>query len=312
MIIEVDTAVADESLLRRMYEIRRACQLAANPDEPIEDAATGVSLLRRPRMGGGHRYLVAGDPAVGFASVDLPPDVTTAFVRVYVEPGRRRQGTGGALFDAAVAHARSAGRTVLTGMYGDDDGAAFAAARGARVGQTVVRSLLRLPASGEPVPVPGHRAVTWLGPVSDELLESYTAARNAIHDAPTDAGVQWPHVTAQAVREQEETVARRGVELRVTAILDAAGAVVAFTQVLVPATGDVAFTEETAVVPASRRRGLARWVKAESLRLLAADRPEMASVGTTNAAVNTGMLAVNRALGFRPVGTWTTVVYDVA
>ncbi|GAA2386032.1 hypothetical protein Cme02nite_66920 [Catellatospora methionotrophica] len=312
MIIEVDTTTADASLLLRLYEIRKACNAAANPDEPIEDAATGVSLLRRPRMGGSHHYLVAGDPIVGFSSVDLPPDIATAFVRVYVAPGHRRQGTGGALLDAAVAHARAAGRTVLTGLYGDDAGAAFVAARGGRAGQTAIRSLLRLPAVGEPVPVPGFRAVTWIGPVDDALLASYAQARNAVHDAPSDAGVQWPHANARSVREEEETVARRGVQLRVTAILDRAAAVVAYTQVLVPATGEVAFTEETAVVPAFRRRGLARWVKLESLRLLAAERPEVASVGTTNAAVNTGMLAVNRALGFRPVGTWTSAVLDLS
>jgi mycothiol synthase len=56
---------------------------------------------------------------------------------------------------------------------------------------------------------------------------------------------------------------------------------------------------------------VARLVKTESLRLLAADRPGVTRVVTTNAATNAPMLAVNRRLGFVPVTVWTGTLLSV-
>ncbi|MEV4417090.1 GNAT family N-acetyltransferase [Catellatospora sp. NPDC049609] len=313
MIVEIDPTSADEALLLRMHDIRRAGHLLANPDDPIEDDATGVGMLRVPRFPGRQWCAVAGDPVVGWAALDLRPDNGAGFVRVHVDPGHRRRGIGRALFAAALDRARAADRTVLTAVYGDAAGAAFAAAHGARTGQSVIRSLLRLPVAADPAPVPGYRAVTWVGPTPDGLLESYAETRNAIRDAPIENGVEWPRWTPESVRAQEDVAARRSVEMRVTAIVDGGGAVVAYTQMVVPsAPSEGAGTDATTVLAAHRRRGLATWVKVESLHRLAADRPDVAWVNTANAAANTGMLAVNRALGFRPVGTWTSAVYDLA
>ena len=72
------------------------------------------------------------------------------------------------------------------------------------------------------------------------------------------------------------------------------------------AQGAVASTEDTATVAARRGRGLAGWVKAESLRRLRADRPDVRHVTTTNAAGNEPILALNRRLGFERVAVATT------
>ena len=95
------------------------------------------------------------------------------------------------------------------------------------------------------------------------------AARNAINDSPqsnADENYLW---TVGMVRGEEAMLAQRGRELRVTVTLDARGEVAAFTELrLSPLPGTVASTEDTATVAPHRGRGLATWVKTESLRRL--------------------------------------------
>jgi GNAT superfamily N-acetyltransferase len=57
----------------------------------------------------------------------------------------------------------------------------------------------------------------------------------------------------------------------------------------------------TAVDPTHRNKGLGRWLKAAMLQRLLDERPEVANVDTWNAGSNEPMLAINVALGFRPV-----------
>jgi GNAT superfamily N-acetyltransferase len=143
------------------------------------------------------------------------------------------------------------------------------------------------------------------------LLDSYADARSAINDAP--GFDQDPAVWTPAfVRDLETAVARRDREIRVTVTLDERDEVVAFTELRVSRTpGAVAGTEDTAVVPEHRRRGLARWVKLESLLELQRDRPDVHLVTTSNAEENGAMLELNRSLGFAPVAVHTTSVLQV-
>jgi hypothetical protein len=157
-----------------------------------------------------------------------------------------------------------------------------------------------LPAAPPPARYP---QLSWIGPVTHHQLDSYATAPDAIRDAPASDGVTLDEWTPSMVRATEESVAAAGRQLRVTAALDGAGSVVAFTVIRVsPEPGTTASTDDTAVVRAHRGRGLAARVKVESLRLLVADRPDVALVTTTNAADNGPMLAVNRKLGFTVTG----------
>ncbi|MBV1854753.1 GNAT family N-acetyltransferase [Catellatospora tritici] len=313
MVIEVDTERADEALLRHMYEIRRVCHRAVAPQEEPPDQAWGVASMRVTPPGEQRWHGVVGDPVVAFAGLYLPPGVPTGFLRICVLPEHRRRGYGSALLNTALDRARAAGRTHITGVYGDPAAAGFTAATGAERGHSVIACRLDLPAHLPPVPVPGYRAVSWTGATPADLLDSYARARNAIADAPTDSGGrlhdEW---TPERVRDEEAAVAERGQQLRVTAIVADSGEIAALTQLVVPPPPQkIVSTEDTAVVAAHRRRGLATWVKAESLALLVADRPDLEVVKTSNAGSNTGMLAVNRALGFTVTSTWTSVVYHL-
>ena len=78
------------------------------------------------------------------------------------------------------------------------------------------------------------------------------------------------------------------------------------TGYLRPTRPDTLVVWQVAVDHSHRGRGLARWVKAESLRLLAQDRPDVALVSTCNAEENAAIRRVNERLGFVPVATHTT------
>ena len=68
----------------------------------------------------------------------------------------------------------------------------------------------------------------------------------------------------------------------------------------------VAFTDDTGTVAEHRGHGLAKAVKAESLRLLRRDHPGITLVTTSNAEENTVMRGLNESVGFRPVAVETT------
>lgn len=59
---------------------------------------------------------------------------------------------------------------------------------------------------------------------------------------------------------------------------------------------------DTAVLPEHRRRGLARWIKAEQTLRLQERLPYVRTVTTTVNQQNLPMVAVNRAVGYRTVG----------
>jgi predicted GNAT family acetyltransferase len=69
-----------------------------------------------------------------------------------------------------------------------------------------------------------------------------------------------------------------------------------------------ASTDDTGTVSPWRRRGLARAVKLESLRLLREQRPDVEAVATLNAEDNVAMRAINTRIGFVPTVTLMTTV----
>ena len=130
-------------------------------------------------------------------------------------------------------------------------------------------------------------------------------------DAPVPDGQVATTWTVEEVRDLEQTAARRGREVRVTTALNAAGDVVAFTDLRVSAPPEFdAATDDTGTLRAWRGRGLALSVKLESLRRLRDDRPDVQSVWTTNAEHNAAMRHINERIGFVPTVTLTSTVLE--
>jgi RimJ/RimL family protein N-acetyltransferase len=164
----------------------------------------------------------------------------------------------------------------------------------------------------EPSAPDGFRLLlTWLGRVPDEHLDAYVRARAAMDDAPDPEGMDFPTATAEKVRASEESLARRGREMRLTVAMAADGEIAAFTELRVSRGSTLGFTDDTGTVATERGKGVARAVKLESLRRLRDDHPEIEVVTTRNAEENAVMRHLNESIGFRPTLVETVAALDV-
>lgn len=307
--IQLDPATMSDAELAEIYAMRVAAKLELAPDEPARTVSELIARTRNhPEMERTYEYVLEG----GYARLVRYAGKTNCEVEVVVDPRFRRRGLGTRLLACLVAKAREIGCTMMSGPFAGEGGAAFAASAGARADNGWIISTLALPTVVEPVPVPGYSVRSWQSAVPDELVESFARAANAINDAPHAEGAEPWQFTPDLVRDIEASLRDRGIQLRTTVALDENGEVVGSTDISVgPEPGAVARTRNTVVVAAHRRAGLARWMKVESLVALMADRPDARLLVTSNNPTNTGMLAVNRAVGFKAVSTWTNAVLDL-
>jgi GNAT superfamily N-acetyltransferase len=310
LVVPLHPAEAGDEVLAQVWELNR---LLAAPGEPVRSRADLVRSLRGGPSAARRWYWLAG--ADGYTSLLVKDGSTTGFLTEFiVAPGARRQGIGRALVSAAADQARAVGCKHLVGGYLDADVAGFVRAVGARnTTDRVRRSVLRLPLTTPPVPaVRGYRVVSWTGAAPEELLVSYAEARNAINDAPHDESIDDERYTPEMIRAMESVVERRDTELRVTVAVSGGGQVAGFTDLRAPREpGASAFTDDTAVMAAHRRRGLAMWIKDACLRRLSAERPDVGAVVTDNDVTNGPMLAVNDRLGFVATAVRTGAVLDL-
>jgi GNAT superfamily N-acetyltransferase len=294
---EIEARTAPDEVLLRFHEVEHACHVEADPAEPERSPDEVVAFHRfQPTTHTSCHWVADG----GTASLYVHGP-TAAFVRLLVEPERRRRGTGTALADAVVARCRELDVKALHGHHSTPAGAAFARGRGAVDGQRIVHSLLRLAEAELPEPrVPaGWRLETWLGRVPDERLPAYVVARAAMDDAPAPEEMDFPTWTAEQVRASEESLARRNREMRLTVALNGDGTIGSFTELRVSRGATHGLTDDTGTAAAHRGIGLARAVKLESLRRLRDDHPELEVVTTDNAEENAAMRRINESVGFR-------------
>lgn len=306
---EIDARTAPDDVLGRFHELELVCHEELGSRDPWRTRDEAIAFHRhQPTTVTAAHWL--GDGGCAALWMHNP---TTTFAEVLVEPALRRRGIGTALLERLVERCRELGVVTLRGEHLTPDGAAFCAHVGAVDEQRVVRSMLDLRNSALPEPaVPhGFRLVTWLGRVSEELLDTYVRGRAAMDDAPDPDGMDYPTASAESVRAAEESCALRGREMRVTVAIDEAGEIASFTELRVSPGTILAVTDDTGTVAAQRGKGLARAVKLESLRRLRADHPHLDAVTTRNAEENTAMRHLNLSIGFRPTVVETTAALAV-
>lgn len=279
--------------------------------------------LRTPFQGLGpaHRWSARLDGSlVGFGDLHFPWD-HTALVEIVVHPRARSRGVGTALLRALRPEVEDRGRAQIEcwQITRDSEGARWAANRGFRtVNSSILQQLTLDEVDSElwdvPVP-PGYRLVQWTGHAPDDLLESYSTARNAIHDAPTgDQTMPSPHWTPERTREAEQDYLDRGAEQRIVVAVDeASGAVAGMTELeLHSGRPRRAFQQETSVVPAHRGHGLGRVMKAHMIRWVRSEKPELAEIATGTGAANTHMQRVNHSIGYVTIGDMVAVSARIA
>lgn len=302
---------------RAWHRVQSAALAHDRPGEPVLSATALQAKLsttsNRSRL---LLWLVrnAGEEPVATATLRLFNDSGRshlAEVKMTVHPAYRRLGTGSRLLSTVTEAAAKAGcRSVVTEVMAGTQDEGFLATRDF---VPVLRlTWQRLALDDIPdridklpqVPHPGYRLTTWAGVVPDALAESFARARQGMDDMPTgemDFGeVRWD---VAGVREVAEVIARRGERLLTVAALDERdGSVAGYTELVIPADGTgTAQQYDTAVLPVHRGHGLGLWVKAEMLRRAREEFPLLTAVQTDNADDNRHMLALNTALGFRPL-----------
>lgn len=277
---------------------------------------------------------------VGMCSVELPlrENTHTAGIDVLIAPVHRRRGLGRTLLLHAESIARERGRTSLYGYHevplaaadgnpllpaksgagglpATEPAVAFAAGSGYELEQVERSSRLDLPVApdlldrleSEAAAGAGGYIITgWDDTCPEDLVRAYAVLKARMSTDVPIAGMDWEGEDwdAARAREEEQTMARGGVQSAVTAALHSAtGELVAYTVLNwrpgVPAS---IAQQDTLVTAKHRGRRLGTLIKVANLRRAQGRWPSARSVLTWNASENQHMLAINIALGFRPAG----------
>lgn len=272
---------------------------------------------------------VEGGALVGAARVDLPlrDNLDVAYLELAVPGSRRRRGVGTALLRAACDLAEREGRTrllveVAVPLAADVDrwpGTAFAARSGFSLGVADVRRELPLPPDAGLLAdlralaapraqgyrwevvrgVPAHRDAAAIAELSSRMVSEAPQDDLVLQDEDVDAGrVLEEHQRSAALGRTTWVALARGVDGTT------AGYSVLARSEHEP---DVLHQEDTLVLPEHRGHRLGLLLKIDCLERALADgraegwAPALRAVRTYNAASNGPMVAVNEAMGFRPV-----------
>ncbi len=305
-----------------------------------DEGSTGLPLVP------GRGDVEPGVQLLGSVHVGIPLKENTdrLDLDLGVLPDERRRGIGTALHRAAEAIAREHGRTRIDTYSGHRRAAAegspealaaptgfgaldrteaptaFALAQGYRLVQTETHSELR-PADGlaaadaleaEAREKAGeYEVVTWTDVTPEEHLDGMCRLYERMStDVPQgDAGREQEVWSIERIRENESrwTDLGRHVVFAMARHVPS-GEAVAYTYLVSsphrPAAG---YQEDTLVAREHRGHRLGMLVKVAALRRFAAECPQVERIHTWNAGENAHMLAINTALGYRPVsleGIW--------
>jgi mycothiol synthase len=311
-ITRFEPASASAAELSEYVRVELAASSADEPHEPALTADSALARLTRPPSEYQRRlHWVARVPQiaepVGVAMLALfgAADSDLAAIRISVDPGHRRRGIGTALLRELAMAAGSRNTLFMENIRPGTPAHAFADYHQFAVVQRTVQLSLDLAGADrrrwQVEAAPGYRLARWTGSAPEDLLGSYATARNAIRQAPHgDMSFTEPEWTPQRVRDEEAMVRGREGELRVVAAVhEQTGEVAGLTYLVVyQHRPELADQEDTAVLAAHRGHGLGARMKAANLQWLAADRPAVKRVRTSNAADNEHMLRVNNQVGF--------------
>jgi GNAT superfamily N-acetyltransferase/RimJ/RimL family protein N-acetyltransferase len=290
----------------------------------LEELRAMVQEAGSHSWSGAWSAVVDGDTVgAGWLRTPLLDNIELAELDVHVLPALRRRGIGTAVLARLDEEARSRGRRVLTGLSSwpydagsDGAGAAgpeFARSRGFDLALSEVQRELTLPVADGLLSGladdagRAHAAYTlrsWSGPVPDDLLQGWAEITSTLAtEAPTgDLELEPEAVSTEAVREREATIARQGRTKYNTVALSGTGEVVAYSDLATTVhEPGRAYQWGTLVRREHRGHRLGVAVKVANLLLLQRERPDVTRLTTYNAEVNSHMIGVNVALGFRPV-----------
>jgi GNAT superfamily N-acetyltransferase len=261
--------------------------------------------------------------STGFVELPLMDNRHLARVEVATHPDHRGRGYASALLEHLTAVAVSHGRSTLNAdaawsVNGRPDGvgtpnADFLTRHGFSFSLGDVKRALDLPvdaallerlAAEAATRHPGYRLRDFVGPVPEDLLGEFGALIGSlITEAPMgDLDFEPEVFDAARIRADEEVFAASGRTKYTTVAVAPDGALAAYSELAVPSYDpEHVYQWGTLVRPAHRGRRLGLATNVHNLRRFQAAESGRSLLFTYNAEVNTHMVAVNEAMGFRPV-----------
>jgi GNAT superfamily N-acetyltransferase len=318
-----DIAADGQAALATWYDLRSAVQANDRPSDPKLSRPAHDGLLRHPWPGEAPQAFLVhrGGRPVGWYALWLSTteNLDTAPTDIEIHPEERRRGFGRAVLEEAIRQVRALGRIrIVLEAVTDSPGAALLTDVGARAVLHDTQRALDLEAvdvaeldrllDDARAHSAGYSLVQWVGPTPVRYAGAVGELESRMTtDAPFD-DLAWE----QEVFDAERILARDAVkELRgmVTyssaARHDESGTIVGMTSLVVyDGVDDAANQWETIVLPDHRGHRLGMLLKIENLRHLQRHEPTVTRVETWNADSNAPMLAVNVAMGFRPLRQW--------
>lgn len=316
--------LTDDRALRRWYDVAAASELHDRPWAPhwsYDEMAVAVRAddgVVRWTLTGAYD----GDEMVGAALLQEPllDNLDKAYVEVHVAPPHRRRGVGSRLLADTVDRVRGLGRSVVltetavpAEQRDDHPYVRFGRSHGFTVANVEVRRVLRLPLADEVLDGmaheaarhhQGYRILTFHDELPEALLPSFVQLQNLLAvDAPTgDIDFEEEGLTPDAYRQHMVRLAQQGRHKLVSVAVDAAGEVVAHSDLVVPP-GDRPKVYQWGTLVRRDHRGhrLGAAVKVANLMALQRRYPERTEVYTTNSEDNAAMVGINERLGFRVV-----------
>lgn len=261
------------------------------------------------------------DRVIAYARLVMPMDENASVVVLWptVHPEWRRRGIGSAFLRELLPAIEAAGRTrLMASVRADGPGLSWAEKAGFKPTQGFIQQAVIF-AEVDPqlwdVPVAeGYELREWVGAAPKELLASFAAARQAIHDAPHgEIGFKEPDWTPERVRKEEAGLVAEGVEQRlVVAVRQSDQMIVGITETnFTKSLPDRALQCDTAVLEEHRGLGLGRAMKAAMLRKLRSERPKVTRISTQTAVDNVHMARVSRQVGYRDLSVTQWVEADL-
>lgn len=321
---EIDPKAATEQQLRALHELWKMEGAEFWPEDPPAPFEEDLAWIKvQPSYSFKRLWLTTGGASgepLAYGSLSFERKETNqhrAHLAVFTRPESRLDGLTAGLLRPAAEIARREGRTSLSNwLLKDSTGIGFAERLGAK--QTTKDFENRLPVAEldralieswverAPERAQDYTLKFWEGACPPEHLQSFAHAKQAMNDAPRGPNEEDDLFKPEHVEEYERRHVDAGFLLwTYAAIHQPTGDIAGYTQ-LFPSRWrpQLAWQEDTGVLPDHRNRGLGRWLKAQMLVKLLDEKPEAQWVITWNATINQAMLGINRELGFRAVREW--------
>lgn len=277
---------------------------------------------------------VTGDEVQGVAEIELPllDNTHVADVSIYVPARFGRRGVGTALAEHIAHRLRAEGRRVVQAFISGaqiieggveatsrSPGEAFATRLGLTNRLVNIHRVLALPLSDQrlrqlaeqaAVASAGYRLVSWVDSCPAEHVDAYCLLKAALLEQVPMGDLEFEtEVWGEArLRERESELVAMGRTMYVQVAVAPDGNMVGHTEIVVPRHDpEQLFQWDTLVLPEHRGHRLGITLKVANHVAVQFDHPDRLRAHTWNAADNPPMVAVNDALGYRPVefvGEW--------